>query len=169
MPRAISASLRDLLQRQESGEAVLFFITLDHADLAEPIRVVSDGVDYEWQGETWTGFPFDIELLTDGESAPRAQLTIQNVDRRIGDTVRDLSGQIAMRMDIVAASEFDQSATPRTPIGTPPIEYTAAHLVLSNVSVDVLQVTADIVSYDYSQDAYPARRATQDRYPALYR
>ncbi|MFG1276547.1 DUF1833 family protein [Xanthobacter autotrophicus] len=169
MPRPISASLRELLQRQESGEAVLFFVTLDHPDLAEPVRVVCDGVDYVWQGETWIGFPFDIELLSDGEGPPRAQMTIQNVDRSIGDTVRDLTGQISLRMEIVAASEFDQTVAPRVAIGTPPVEYSASNLRLANVSVDALQVTGDIVSYDYSQDTYPARRATQDRYPALFR
>ena len=169
MARAISSALRRLLLLQESGEAIVCFLTISHPSLAEPIRVVSDGVGYAWDGEDWTGFPFRWQLLTDDETAPRCQIELQNADRRIGDKLKGLTSTVRLQIDIVAASEFDQTADPRTPLGTPPVEYSAAHLRLANVSVDAMMITGDIVSRDYSQDAFPGRLATQDRFPGLYR
>jgi len=46
MARQISASLRKELEDQETGDAILVFITITHPDLDEAIRVVSDTVDY---------------------------------------------------------------------------------------------------------------------------
>lgn len=169
MARSISSSLRRILLLQESGEAIVCFFTITHPDLADPIRVVSDGVDYEWQGERWIGFPFRWQLLTDDETAPRCQIELQNVDRRIGDALQSLSSTVRLQIDIVAASEFDQTVDPRLPLGTPPEEYSAAHLRLSNVTVDAMAITGDVVSRDYSQDAFPGRLASQDRFPGLYR
>lgn len=169
MARTISQSLRAAVQRQETGEAIIPFITITHANLDPPIRVAGDGVDYVWQGETWTGFFFEVEMLSDDESPPRSRLTIQNVDRKIGDAVRALTSPPRLRIDLVAASEFDQTVKPRTALGTPVIDYTANHLFLASISVDSLQVTAEIVSWDYTQTTYPGRLSTQDRYPALFR
>lgn len=169
MPRALSGALRRQLNLQESGEAILAFLTITHADLAEPITVVGDGVDYVWDAVTYVGFPFRFALLSDEEGPPRCQIEVQNVDRKIGDALRALPSPARLRLELVAASEFDQTADPRTPLGTPPIEYSASHLFLVNVSVDAMTVTGDVVSWDYTQDTWPARRATQDRYPGLFR
>ncbi len=169
MSRAISGAFRRALLLQESGEAIIAFLTIDHDDLAAPIRVASDGVDYSWQGEDWIGFPFKMHLLSDDEGAPKCQIEVQNVDRAIGDKLRALSSTARLRLDLVAASEFDQTADPRTPLGAPPVEYSANHLRLANVSVDAMMITGDVISRDYSQDSFPARLATQDKFPGLYR
>lgn len=169
MARIIPAPLRRVLDLQESGEALLGFLTIFHASLATPIRVVSDGVDYVWLGETWTGFPFRFALLTDGEAAPRTQIEVQNVDRKIGDALKAITSPARVQIDIVAASEFNQAVNPRVALGAPLVAYSAKHLFLVNVSVDAGTVTGDVVSWDYTQDTWPARRATQDRFPGLFR
>lgn len=331
MARSISSALKRTLLLQESGEAIIAFLTIDHDDLAEPIRVASDGAGYVFQGVTWTGFPFRMQLVSDDEGAPKCQIEVQNVDRRIGDALKAISSTARLRLDLVAASAFDQTADPRTAItatnmllrseemGTSPwissltidadqiaapdgavtadkltasgaptpahyqivtvtastaytfsayvrlgtlsaadfkmafrddtagafiasdvvpaatpssgawtritytlttptgctalrvypfrnsgspsgtfylwgtqlvagssdlvyvsttdapaeseplVEYSANHLRLANVSVDAMTITGDVISRDYSQDSFPARLATQDRYPGLYR
>ncbi|WP_296584217.1 hypothetical protein [Xanthobacter sp.] len=167
--RAIPSSLRRVLDLQESGEALIGFLTISHASLAASIRVASDGVDYVWLGETWIGFPFKFAILSDGEAGPRTQIEVQNVDRKIGDALRSITTPARVQIDILAASEFDETADPRTARGTPLVAYSAKHLFLTNVKVDPLVVTGDVVSWDYTQDTWPGRRATQDRCPALYR
>ncbi|MFG1247611.1 DUF1833 family protein [Xanthobacter flavus] len=169
MRRLIPSSLRRVLDLQESGVALIGFLAISHASLATPIRVASDGVDYLWQDERWIGFPFKFALLSDGEAGPRTQIEVQNVDRKIGDALRAITSPARVQIDILAASEFDESVTPREPLGTPLVAYSAKHLFLVNVSVDALAVTGDLVSWDYTQDTWPGRRATQDRCPALYR
>lgn len=169
MRRNIPSSLRRVLDLQESGEAIIGFLTISHASLATSIRVAGDGVDYLWLGETWIGFPFKFALLSDGEGAPRTQIEVQNVDRKIGDALRAITSPARVQIDILAASEFDQGADPRAPLGTPLVAYSAKYLFLVNVSVNALAVTGDLVSWDYTQDTWPGRRATQERCPALYR
>lgn len=169
MARVISGALRRWLNLQESGAAVIAFLTITSDDLAEPICVAGDGVDYVRGGVTYIGFPFKFGLLTDEEGAPRCQIEVQNVDRKIGDALRALSSPARLKLELISADEFDQTAGPRTALGTPPIEYVANHLFLVNVSVDAMAVTGDVVSWDYTQDTWPARRATQDRYPGLFR
>lgn len=169
MARLIPGQLRRVLDLQESGEAILGFLTISHDDLATPIRVACDGVDYVRLGETWTGFPFKFAILSDGEATPKTQIEVQNVDRKIGDALKAITSPARVQIDIIAASEFDQTVEPRVALGTPLVAYSAKHLFLVNVSVDAGTVTGDVVSWDYTQTTWPARRATQDRFPGLFR
>lgn len=169
MARAISGALKRSLLLQVSGAGIIAFLTIEHADLAEPIRVACDGVDYVRDGETFIGFPFKFGLLTDDESPPRAQIEVQNADRTIGDALRGLTSPARLTLELISADEFDQTVKPRVALGTPPIEYSASNLFLVNVSVDAMTITGDVVSWDYTQDSWPARRATQDRFPGLFR
>ena len=167
--RNITASLRREMERQESGETVLVFLTLSHPALADDIRVVADPVDFIWGGKTFIGFLFDIELLSDTEAPPEARLTIQNVDRKIGNVLREITDPIRVQIDVIAASEFDLSVKPRVPLGTLAVEYSAPALWLVDVEVDVLQISGRIASWNYTQEIWPGVRATQDRLPGLFR
>ena len=169
MARAISGAFLRQLLRQESGDAAIWFLTIEHDDLTAPIRIVCDGVNYAFNDFEWIGFRFDINLLTDDESSPKCQIQLQNADRRIGDALKALTSTVRICIDIVAASEFDQTVVPRVALGDAPFEYTANHLRLANVSVDAMMITGDVISRDYSQDSFPARLATQDKFPGLYR
>lgn len=170
MTREISASLRQALELQESEEALIVFLTITHPSIDPPIRVCSDTVDYVWDGETYIGFPFDCELLSDNDEPPTAKLSIQNVDRKIGEAVRLLDSAPRLRIDVLAASWFNESADPRVALGdTPVADYTADKLFLTNIEADALAVKADIVSWNYTQEVWPGIRATQDRLPGIFR
>ena len=170
MPRQISASMRYALERPETGEALLVFLTITHPELSTAIRVVSDAVDYVWNGETYIGFPFDISLISDGDGPPKARLSVQNVDRRIGEAVRGLSTPPRLRIDVLAASAFDETETPRiaATTGEPEAEYSAPHLFLANVTGDLF-LDGEIRGWDYVQEVWPGIRATQNRLPGLFR
>lgn len=170
MARAIPLSLRRELERQETGEAALGFLEISHSSLAETIRVVSDGVDYVWRGETWIGFPYDMRMLTDTDEPPRAQLAVQDVDPRIGTSLRGLRGPARLKLDFVAASWFDQTVSPRVAIDDEPEPFlTMDKLFLINVEGDGLQLSGDIVSWDYLQEIWPGVRAVQNLLPGLFR
>jgi len=51
----------------------------------------------------------------------------------------------------------------------PESAYVADKLYLQNVKVDVLQVTADIVGWDFLQRVWPSARADQATFPGLFR
>lgn len=167
--RSISASLRRELDSQESGEALLVFMTITNPDVNDIIRVVSDSVDYLWNGERYIGFWFDASLLSDDDAPPQAQIKVQNVDAKIGLALQAVTRPCRVQIDVVAASQFDQTVVPRVEIEAPAIvEYSAKHLYLTNVDVNVMEVMGTLSSWNYSQRSWPGIRATKSRCPALF-
>ena len=125
MPRALTASFRRQVNAQYSGDVVLLFAEVSHPDLAVPVRIVSDTVSYVWNGNTWTGVMFDFQILSDGEGVPEAKVTIPNVDATLGIALAGMSRPPSFRFWILSSADFNLASTPRTPIGTPDIEYYA--------------------------------------------
>ena len=169
MPRTYSTTFRKEAEAQFSPEADLVFLTIDHGTLIEPIRVVWDTKDFVYGGNTFTGFPFEITILSDDEQPPKAQLAIQNIDPRIGDTLRTLTTPPRLTIQVLSSLDFNISVDPRTEIGTATVIYSADRLFLINAKVDFLTVTADIVGWDYLQRVWPGVRATQTIFPGLFR
>jgi Domain of unknown function (DUF1833) len=169
MPRSVPTSFRNAAEASFSDEVDLVFLTISHGDLATPIRVNWDTKDYIYGGYTFTGFPFEITLLTDEDSPPKAQLSIQNVDSRIGETVRGLTSAPRLKIELLSSTDFDLTVDPRTEIGSATVVYVADRLWLANVKVDVMIVQGDIVGWDYVQRTWPGPRATQAIFPGLFR
>lgn len=106
MTRNITTSFRRSAEASFSDEVDLCFLTLSHDQLDEPIRVVWDTHDFYYGTETFIGFPFDVSILSDDETPPTAQLTIQNVDPRIGETIRRLSSPPRLKIELSLSSDF---------------------------------------------------------------
>jgi hypothetical protein len=166
--RPIPAGTRRELDRQESPEFYLVFLTLRHKALADPIRIVSDPCDFVLGGHLFTGFHFEIEMLSDTEEMPVARLSVQNVDRLIGAAVLASVDPVRLDIEVIAGSEFDLTVTPRTEIGEAARLLSARHLYLTAVEGDALRLSGTIRSWDYTQETWPALRATQNRFPGLY-
>lgn len=171
MPRTLPQSFRRTAEALYSDDILIWLAVISHPLLIEPIRVNWLPRDCLYEGETYTGFAFDIGFLSDDENPPRAQLVIQNVDPRIGDTIRKLRSAPRLSLTLLSGSDFDLTVNPHVANGSPPPEiiYAADKLFLTNVKVDPISVTADIVGWDYLQKVWPGRRATKDLFPALFR
>jgi Domain of unknown function (DUF1833) len=170
MPRSsVSLSFRRQAEASFAGDVDLCFLTISHPLILEPIRVVWDTKDYIYGGYTFVGFPFDITLLSDDENPPKAQLNIQNVDSRIGDTIRQLRTPPRLRIELLSSSDFNLNADPRTAIASTTAVYVASNLFLTNVKVDVMMVSGEIQGWDYLQRVWPGVRAREDIFPGLFR
>ena len=160
------------LNRQESSELVLLFLTITNPELADPIRVVSDPRDFILDDNQFIGFQFNISPLSDNEEAPFSQLTIQNVDKRVGEGILLLSTPPRLKIEIISGTQFnldDNPCTEKEGSGTAERIYSAPQLFLTEVDANVLEITGRIVSWDYTQEVWPGMMATQDRFPALFR
>jgi hypothetical protein len=166
--RDIDAVVREGLDAPETPDALLAFLTITHPGLSEPIRVVSDVMDYSVWGQTFIGMPFDYQLLSDSESAPQTQIRMQNVDRRIGLALRQIKDRARLRLEIRSSADFNLSVDPRTEIGSSTI-YAFDSFELVDVTVDAAEITGRVMLRDYSQETWPGLRATQSRCPALFR
>lgn len=171
MPRAISQAFRRSVESRASGDVDLVFATISHPLLLEPVRVVWDTKDYLQGGKLFTGFPFEFQILSDDETPPKAQIVFQNVDQIVGETIRGLRTAPRLKIEIISSADFDLTLDPREPLPSPGAipQYVADKLFLTNVKVDVLTVSAEIVGWDYLQRVWPGVRATQDLLPALFR
>lgn len=170
MTRAISTSLRRELEKAGTEEVVFVTLTLTHATLAEAIRLVCHPVSIIVGGETYNASWFDLALPSDSDAYPQTTVTIPNVDAEIGLAIRALRGD-PMRAEIAVYSgaDFDLTTDPIAPLATPVVEYRARHLFLVNLKVDPLEITGDIIAWNYTQQTWPGRRATKNRLPGLFR
>lgn len=169
--RSIPPALIRELNRQESAQDYPVFLEVRHPAVADVIRVVSDPVNFVLDTFEYIGFKFSISLLTDTEEAPYAQLSIQNVDKRIGDALLAVDEAAELDFQVLPLSEFDRTVKPRVELdpGNSTRIYRARRLKLVDVEAGLLTLTGRIVSWDWSQEPYPGIYATQDRTPALYR
>lgn len=166
--RSIPADIRAAIEREQNDDPILVFLTFTHPSLYEPIRVVSDPENFILDGFTHTGFTFDIQLLSDNDSMPQAKLTIQNVDKLIGQAIMRAVDPPRLEIQVIAASEFDLTVTPRTELATAARMYRAQQLYLTNVEADAFALSGTIRSWDYVQEQWPALRATETRFPSLF-
>jgi Concanavalin A-like lectin/glucanases superfamily/Domain of unknown function (DUF1833) len=117
MTRNVTSAFRRTAESSFSDEVDLCFLTISHPTLSEPIRVVWDTKDFVYDGNTFTGFPFDLEILSDDEQPPQARLVIQNVDPRIGDTIRALTSPPRLKIELLSSDDFDLTVDPRIETG----------------------------------------------------
>lgn len=170
--RVIPDSVRRELDRQDSSEVMLVFLTVTHAELAAPIRVVSDPRNFILDNNEYIGFEFDIRILNDTENPPFSQLTIQNVDKKISEGILTARNPARINIEVIAGSEFnldDNPCTEKDGVGSAQRTYKAPHLFLTEVEGNALSISGRIVSWDYTQELWPGLLATQDRLPGLFR
>lgn len=168
--REITPEIRRDLQAEASPNALLGFLTIWHRNLIEPIRVVSDPVDYVVGGLQFIGCPFEFQLLTDEDRAPQTQIRIQNVDRRIGEALRAVTDRATVQLEARSTADFDLSVMPREELpGGSSVIYGFRHFDLIDVTVTPLEVSGTLMLRDYTQEPWPGKRATQSRTPGLFR
>jgi len=157
MSRNLSLTAKQALNASETAEAFLILLTIDHADLTQPIRVSSDGVDTTSQSNTFVAFPFDLTLPDDMDNqAPRARLTIDNIDRQIVQAIRDIGGAPSVKIEIVRAADPDT------------IEASFPDFKLENVSYDAMTVQGELTLEDFTAEPFPARVFSPADFPGLF-
>lgn len=157
MSRNLSSATLQALYAAETGEAFLVLLTLDHPDLAQPIRVTSDAVDTVSNGETYIAFPFELRLPEDDDGlSPRARLRIDNIDRQIVEAVRSISGAATVDISIVRAADPDT------------VEASFPDFRLENVSYDALVVEGVLTLEDFAAEPYPAHVFSPAEFPGVF-
>lgn len=169
MSRSITTTFRKEAEALFSSEADICFLTITHSLLSDPIRVNWDTKDFVYGGNTFTGFPFEISIFSDDDAPPKARLSIQNVDLRIGETIRGLLNPPRLKLQLLSTLDFNLTVNPRTEIGTANVIYSFDRAFLINCKVDFLTITADIEGWNYLQRVWPGKRGTQDLLPGLFR
>lgn len=153
MTTALTTSAFD----QDTDEVWLVLVTIDHDDLTQPIRVVNNTEDITSNGDSYVGFPFDINLPDAREDAPpRARLVIDNVSREIAQAVRTISSPPVVTIQVIRAADPDT------------VEISWSSFKLRNVKWDVGRVSGDLTLEDFTSEPYPAGIFSPASFPGLF-
>lgn len=102
----VSATTRQTLYAQSTGEAFLVLLTIRHADLLDPIRLTSDGVATVRSDGSYQPFPFEIQLPNQNdENDAGVTLTIDIVDRQVIDLLLSIDTAPMLDIEVILASD----------------------------------------------------------------
>jgi hypothetical protein len=106
--RDTSTAARAQLYAQHATQAFLHLVTIDHDDLAAPIRVTDNLTDIVSNGVTFTAFPMRVVLPPDVPAEmPQVDLIIDAVDRSIITAVRSIATPPSVTINVIMASTPD--------------------------------------------------------------
>ena len=157
MPRNQTTRFWEAITAAVTDEQFLLLLTLSHPNLIDPIRVCSDFTDVTSNSIVYTGYPFGIVLPSSQDDIPRAQLTIQNVDSRIGEVLRGIYAPISVTIACVLRDDPDEEI------------FSYNFLKLRNVNGDALTIQGTLSMTDYSVIPYGRNIIKQQLLPGLYK
>ena len=131
-------------QALETDEAWLILLEIDHATLAQPIRVVNNNEDIISNGQTFLAYPFEIVLANDdGEKLPQVSLSIDNVDQTIIRAIRGMGTPPTVDIMLIL-SDFPDS-----------VEIQISDMTLRGVSWTAQSVTGILYIEDILNKRFP--------------
>lgn len=154
---SVSDAFKAAVFAQETGEAFLILLTVDHDDLDAPLRFSSDGVDTTSNGNVYYAYPFTFTLppMAD-EKPPFANLVIDNVSREIVSAIRGLSSAPTISAIGVLASDPDE------------IEVQLPDFKLARVTYDRLIVSGTLLVDSLMNEPFPAHSFMPSNFPGLF-
>ena len=86
MPKTLSATLQDTINRISAKETVVVLLEITHSGLTQPIRVAHYSDDIVSNGNTFIGLSFQFSMPDDLEQGlPQASIIIDNVGKPPGE------------------------------------------------------------------------------------
>lgn len=165
--RVLSLNFREALFAQESGEVVIFLLTITHDELEDPIRLTTDPTERKSdtpliyrtmsRGEEYLFAGVDVTLPDDQDKSPPAsKLSIANVTRELIPLARSVSTPPSVKIEAVLASAPDT------------VEMIWPAMDMSNLTYD-----ASFLQFDLTMDAlvtepYPSGTFSPASFPGLF-
>lgn len=172
MPHSFASAFRNDIEASASGHPRQpILATISHPLRPDPVRLCSDNCDYVLNGARYLGVSLGVQVLSDGDGPPSGRLTVANIDGSAGKIALAFRDSPRVRLELYHAADFaeyDAEQDARVAIGTPAPQEVQDWIRLKNVRGDVVSVEAEIGTFDYSSEPYPAIRSVQEDLPGLY-
>lgn len=157
MSRTLSSGAVRALTAHETEEVFLTLLTIRHIDLDSPIRIVANNQDIVSRGDSYLALGFEITLpQDDGETIPQVQLSIDNVDREITETIRSLTSSPSITLEVIMASSPDA------------VELVIYDMMLDSVTYDDTTITGSLVVEDILNQSFPSSVIDPQQYKGLF-
>ncbi|QIO64772.1 DUF1833 family protein [Rhizobium leguminosarum] len=165
--REVSALFRRAVYAQETDEVPIGLLTVTHESLDEPIyissdpttRLADDPLTYgtESRGEQYIFLPFEFTLPDDkSDSAPRVQLTTDNIDRRLVAILRTFVTPPSIKLEIIMASDPDT------------VEITVPVLQMADATFEDHTISNTLVADPLINEPHPAGQFTPGSFSGLF-
>lgn len=159
MARSVATTIVQAVNAQDTDNAFLVLLTLTHSSFAT-VRLVNNTVDVVSNGNTYTAFPFKIELPASTEDfQPIMTATVYNATIGLVNEVRTIAGsreRIAVRIDVVASSDLDNPV------------YTVSTFEITNAEYDDTIMTFDMAVDTLIAEGYPADSFSPPNFPGIF-
>ncbi len=157
MSRNISLNAKKALFASEMSEVFLVLLTIDHISLANPIRVCNNVKNIASRGAEFIAFPFHLNLPSEDEDRPqRAKLVIDNIDRLIVKTIRELSTPPNVLIEIIRAEDPDV------------VEASFPDFSFTNIRYDANIVEGDLTIESFVSEPYPFGTFNPSYFPGIF-
>jgi len=154
--RTLSATADASAHAQETDEVWLVLLTIEHASLATPIRVVNNTEDITSGGDLFQAFPFRIIPPGEDPDGPmRASIAFDNVERTAITAIRSLSSPPLVTIEVILAS------APNT------IEMSYTGMQLLEAAYDQFEITGELM-YEALMTEPITLSMTPSRMPGLF-
>lgn len=164
--RNLSNAARAAVFAQETSEAFLVLLTITHPSFSEDIRVSSDptqelpeagGRGTISNGLEYIYCPFSITLPNEDDTGvARAQISVDNVDRRLTQAIRQADSAVGIKIEIVLASAPDN------------IEMSLDGFQMAQATYDALTVSGELSMEYYDLEPFPAGRFNPSGFPGIF-
>lgn len=181
MPRDLGTDLTRAVLKPRGGPRGLPFITLMHAQLSVPVRVVGDVtkldpatkayIPYRGpDGKDYQCFMFRIALIPERDTPAQTTIELQNVDREIGLILKPLTDPITVSIAIYSSGDFaiNAAGTRMDPVGTPTRRYWCPIASLRDVEWDMDNMQGNLRPFDFSLEMWPKKLLVPQTAPGHY-
>lgn len=156
MARSLSSAAIASMHAQETGEVWLVLLTINHASMAQPIRVVNNTEDITSRGALFQAFPFEIILPSDDpDSPPKAIIRFDNVERTAIATIRSITSPPSVTLEVILASQPDT------------VEISYPNFALRNVRYDATVIEGEL-TFEGLYTEPITYQMTPSRFPGLF-
>lgn len=168
----MSVEAQRVLYQQETGDYPIILLTIDHADLAQPIRVSTDPTQRLSSlttdqhvvygtislGNEYVFYPVEVAWpTTDEESPPATTLTVANIGRELISTIRTLETSPTIGMALVLASDPDT------------IESEFNGFLFTDISIDAYTVKGSLTIDTGATEPFPHLLFTPSTAPGSFK
>lgn len=157
MSRNLSLAMLAAAFAQETDDAIIPLVTIEHPGMEDTLRAALNGVDIVSRGNTFYAYPFDIIVPDDsGDRPPQASLTIDNIDRRITEIIESTIEPCTISIEIIRSSD------PET------VEAAWYGLSLKEVKYNQLTISGNLLYEDFVRESYPSGSFSPAYFPGMY-
>lgn len=157
MSRTVSNTFKSAAFGARTDEAYLVLLTVDHTELASPIRVTSDGVNTTSNGETFYAYPFTLYLPDDTDRPfSRGRIVIDNVSQVLISAARSIATALSITIQIVLASDPDT------------VEVEFSDFELTDISYDAQTISGTLSIESFVEEPFPGDSFIPSYFPGLF-